>query len=79
MSDENRRIVYCQHCGGELAEGVLPLIVPTDSPPAEPQPGEPCRCDETTEDTSQPMSTGPFGAEGFTRARDGHEENVCVV
>jgi hypothetical protein len=52
VSDENRRIVCCQHCGGELAEGVLPLIVPTDSPPAEPQPGEPCRCEETIEDTS---------------------------
>jgi hypothetical protein len=41
---------YCQHCGGELADGVLPFIVPIDGPPAEPRPGEPCRCDEVVED-----------------------------
>ncbi len=50
MSEQNPRITYCQHCGGELAEGVLPFISPTDSPPADPRPGEPCRCDEVVQD-----------------------------
>jgi hypothetical protein len=28
---------YCYHCGGELAEGVLPFILPTDTAPATPR------------------------------------------
>jgi hypothetical protein len=31
---------YCYHCGGELAEGVLPFILPTDTAPATPRPGQ---------------------------------------
>ncbi len=37
---------YCYHCGGELADGALPLIFPSDSAPADPRPGESCGCEE---------------------------------
>jgi hypothetical protein len=44
---------YCYHCGGELAEGVLPFILPTDTAPATPRPGQACKCEEISEELEE--------------------------
>lgn len=55
---------YCYHCGGELAEGAPPRITSTQVAPAEPRPGQPCRCDEIPRDTGIKLRiSGPYNAD----------------
>jgi hypothetical protein len=55
---------FCYHCGGEIAEGAPPRLFETNTPPAEPHPGTPCRCGEVIDDLGpKPRISGPINAD----------------
>jgi len=66
-------VEYCHHCGGELAEGALPLIFPADNTPATPRPGDACGCEEAV---WNPEAYDRISDPNMARAseRDEHEQ-----
>lgn len=50
--------MFCYHCGGELADGAIPFIFPTDISAAPSRPDEMCRCSEIVHQWPCQLSVG---------------------